>query len=59
MSHRWINKVASSSNVILNTSISDVLKVVIMAAHVSSYVVLLQEWLELSHKGIRRTMLSN
>ena len=58
MSHRWINKMTSSSDVILNTRVSDVLKVVIVATHVGSDIVLLQEWLQPSHKSISWTMFS-
>ena len=59
MTHRRVNEVASSCDIVLNTRVSDVLKVVIVATHVCSDVVLLQQWLELSHKGISWTMFSN
>ena len=59
MCFRWVDQVTSSCNVILNTRVSDVLKVVIVATHVRSDVVLFQEWLELMNEGIRWTVLSN
>ena len=59
MCSRWVNEVACSSDVILNTRVSDVLKVVIMAAHVSGDIVLLQQWLELLNEGVCWAMLSD
>ena len=59
MCSRWVNEVTCSSDIVLNTRVSDVLKVVIMATHVSSDVVLLQQRLELLNEGIRWTVFSN
>lgn len=59
MGSRWVNEVTSTSDVILNTRVSDVLKVVIMAAHVSSDVILLQQWFELLNEGVCWAMLSD
>ena len=59
MCHRWINEVTSSSDIVLYTSISDVLQVVIMATHVGSNVVFLQKRLESLNEDVCWTMFSD